>query len=457
MDNIRANDLNLLNRWYRVNTSNIIVVYSHPNVEKNELYSEFIKDRSSTYYCARSASEKEQQYQWGKELRAKGIGIREYPGYRDIFRYIAKSRTKRASILIIDNIELILKVSKDFIGLVKEYLDIVSETEKVLVVLSSSNVAWIENNLVSIVGEDADYIDSFVKIRDLPFSELRNSFPYMSYEDALETYSVVGGKTRLWSFLDKELGFKGNICRHLLDRRGILHREATRVIEDNLRETSVYFTILSEMALGKLKLNELHKATGFERSKIAVYIKNLIQLEVVEKVFSYEYAGHENAMKGVYRICDPMMDFYFTFIYPNLSMLELMNPDKFYDIFISAALPGYVSKYFKKICMEYIENQNAKGALPFEIEDSGEWIGKVGSIDIIAENEYGYTLLGNCFWQHYVTSEDYEWLQSVAQKAKIRGDYFYLFSSLGFELKLQNMAANDRGLKLIDLNMLING
>ncbi|MCR4832888.1 MAG: hypothetical protein K5900_04880 [Butyrivibrio sp.] len=457
MDEIRKADLYILNRWYRTGSSNIIVVYSNVNVDKRELFSEFTNDRSCNYYCARSSSERGQQYQWARELRAKGSSIREYPTYGDILRYIAKSTKKRASILWIDNAEYILRVSKNFIGILKEYIDLVSENGKVLVVLSSSNVAWIENSLVSTLGSDSDLIDTFLKIRDLPFKELRRSFPYMSYEDALMTFSVVGGKSKLWNYFDKELSFKGNICKNFLDRYGCLHNEATRLIEDNLRETSVYYSILSQLAAGKIKLNDLYKATSFPRSKIAVYIKNLIQLEIVEKVFSYDHAGHENMMKGVYRICDPMVDFYFTFIYPNISALEQLEPDKFYDMFISASLPLYVSKYFKKICMEYIDDQNEKGNLPFEIEEQGEWIGKLGNIDIIAENEFGYKLLGNCYWQHIVTYEDYEWLLAMSDKAKLKGDYFYLFSSLGFDLKLQNKAASDRSIRLIELNALIHG
>lgn len=457
MDDTRKADLFLLNRWYRTDSSNIIVVYSNINVEKKELFSEFTNARSYTYYCARSASEKEQQYQWAKELRAKGSSIREYPTYGEILRYIAKSSNKKPSILIIDNVEYILKASKNFIGILKEYTELVSASSKVLVVLSSSNVAWIENGLVGTVGADSDYIDSFVKIRDLSFGELRKQFPYMSYEDALMTFSVIGGRTRLWNFFDKDLSFKGNICKHFLDRYGCLHREPTRIIEDNLRETAVYYAILSQMASGKLKLNDIYKATGFPRSKIAVYIKNLIQLEIVEKVFSFEHSGHENMLKGVYRICDPLVDFYFTFIYPNMSAYEQMSGEKFYDLFISSGLSSYVSKYFKKICMEYIERKNASGELPFDIDDQGEWVGKTGSIDIIAENEYGYMLLGNCYWQHMVTYEDYEWLLAVSEKAKLKGDYFYLFSSLGFDLKLQNKAASDRSIRLIELKTLIHG
>ena len=198
MDETRKADLYILNRWYRTGSSNIIVVYSNVNVDKRELFSEFTNDRSCNYYCARSSSERGQQYQWARELRAKGSSIREYPTYGDILRYIAKSTKKRASILWIDNAEYILRVSKNFIGILKEYIDLVSENGKVLVVLSSSNVAWIENSLVSTLGSDSDLIDTFVKIRDLPFKELRRSFPYMSYEDALMTFSVVGGKSKLY-------------------------------------------------------------------------------------------------------------------------------------------------------------------------------------------------------------------------------------------------------------------
>ena len=59
-------------------------------------------------------------------------------------------------------------------------------------------------------------------------------------------------------------------------------------MKTSLRELPFYSTILSVLAENEPKLNYLFTRTGFSRAKISVYIKNLIQIDVAEKIFSYE-------------------------------------------------------------------------------------------------------------------------------------------------------------------------
>ena len=51
-----------------------------------------------------------------------------------------------------------------------------------------------------------------------------------------------------------------------------------------IAETAVYDTILATLADGRHgKLNDMYAHTGFSRAKISVYLKNLMELELVEK------------------------------------------------------------------------------------------------------------------------------------------------------------------------------
>ena len=77
---------------------------------------------------------------------------------------------------------------------------------------------------------------------------------------------------------------------------------AQQVIASELRELSVYNTILSAIAQGHNKLNDLFLATGYSRAKISVYMKNLSHCDIVETVVSFETGGWDNAKKGIYRI-----------------------------------------------------------------------------------------------------------------------------------------------------------
>jgi AAA+ ATPase superfamily predicted ATPase len=454
MEEQRRIDLAFLNRYYESPSSSILVVYGHRNVEQDSLLFKFIENRRSIYYAARSVSEREQIFLWSRELG----GAKPAERYTDIFNIAVMNTGRSPVIFVIRNFEYIVKNSDDFVKELVEFVDKNSKFRQIMVLLVSSDVSWVENSMVQAFGNYSTEIAGFRKIKPLPFSEMRSFFSRMSYRDAVLTYSVLGGQTMLWRYFDDSLSFKENICRNLLDPGSYLYGEALRLTEKSLRETSVYHTILSEMARGVNKLNDLYHATGFSRAKISVYLKTLIHHDFAYKCYSFGNAGRENVMKGVYKIADPLLYFYFRFIYPNLSSLSQMPADRFYDIFISTGIQEYAGEFFKQVCREYVLRLEEKGILPFEIDDEGEWIGKEGNIDIIAQSEMGDTALGICGWQRQLTHEDITKLEYCAKKARLEGDMIYLFSTTGFDEWIIDASMKpDSRLKLIGIDELTNG
>ncbi len=458
MEEIRKIDLAFLNRYYDSGRSNILVVYGHRNVEQNSLLFKFIENRRSVFYTARSVSSREQIKLWEKELMETKSSLSENPTYTEIFDLAIGSAGRNPVIFVIKNFEYIIKSSDSFMKELADFVEKNGKYRQILVLLVSSDVSWVENNMVQSLGSLSTSLAGFRKIKPLPFSEMRSYFKNMPYRDAVLTYSVLGGQTLLWRYFDANLSFKENVCKNLLDPGSFLYGEAMRLTEKNLRETAVYHTILSEMARGANKLNDLYHITGFSRAKISVYLKTLIHHDFAYKVYSFGNAGRENVMKGVYKIADPLLDFYFRFVFPNESSLLQMPADKFYDIFISAGIQDYAGEYFKKICREYVLRQEERGLFPFEIEEEGEWIGKEGDIDIIAQSDVGDTALGMCIWQRQVTHADLEKLLYCAKKARLEGDIIYLFSTAGFDDWLQDAVLRPgTRLKLIGIDELTNG
>ena len=224
-------------------------------------------------------------------------------------------------------------------------------------------------------------------------------------------------------------------------------------MEEELRETGVYNTILASIAAGRRKLNDLYLHTEFSRAKISVYLKNLMELELVEKVFSYDTEGKANTQKGVYRISNHFVHFYFTYLYPNLSSLERMSAEEFYKEYIAPSLNIYVADYFSLFCKQHFERWNKQGKLPIKVERVGEWVGKFGTIDIVAQNEEVRTILGICNWEKPVMRyDDYEWFLFCAEKAKLTADYIYLFSVHNFEERLKLEAKVKPNMKLISMD-----
>ena len=236
----------------------------------------------------------------------------------------------------------------------------------------------------------------------------------------------------------------------------VLLQETINTLEENLRETAVYNTIMFGLANGKNKLNDIHHFTGFSRAKIMVYLKSLIELGMVEKVYSFATTGHENVQKGVYRICDPLANFFYRFCYANLTYIIRLTPEEYYEKFIAEGLNEFVSSAYRAICREYVVKLSEYGRLPFEIEEEGEWVGKIDSLDIVAQSESGDTLVGACYWNSEMDVDAIDRIRSCCKRARVNPDYYYLFSAIGFTDGLKKLADEEASIKLIGLEEMMN-
>lgn len=447
----RTSELKHLNSYYDQEGSQIMVVYGQRNVGKTELLRHFAEDKPSYYYRARSASEREQQYQWGRELGKMDIKMPKYPSFSEILRSLISEKSAK-KVIIIDEFQYIIKSSDSFMKELVSFVHSYWQSANVMVILSSSSIGWVENSMINKIGDAAYELSSFLKIKELSFEQISEFFPGFSMEQCIETYAVIGGIPGLWEHFSDKVSIKENICRNILEANSLLRFEGQRIVEEELRETNVYNTILASIASGNHKLNDLYLQTDFSRAKISVYLKNLIELELVEKVFSYDTEGKENTQKGIYRISNHFVDFYFTFIYPNLTDMELLMPSEFFKKHVAPSFKRYVAEYFRTVCRQHIEKWNKWGQLPIKIDRIGEWVGKLGNIDVIAQNENGETIVSICNWDKpMMRYDDYEWLLFCCQEAKIQVDYVYLFSVRRFDEKLNLEAKVKNNLKLISL------
>ncbi len=448
----RTSELKYLNTYYDRNGSQIIVVYGQRGIGKTATINQFVEDKPNYYYKARSCSEREQLYQWGKELGKEGVKVLKHPSFTDIFQAISFNKITK-KVIIIDDFQYIVKSSRSFMQELIAFVHGQWNNGQIMVILSSSSIGWVENSMVSKIGEAAYELSGFLKIKELTFQDMFDSFSGFRLEECVEAYAVLGGIPDMWQYFDDKLSIKENMIKNILFPNCFLYKQGERIVAEELRETGVYNTILAAIAEGNQKLNDLYLHTEFSRAKISVYLKNLMELELVEKVFSYDTEGKENVQKGIYRISNHFVNFYFTYFYPQISALESMMPSEFYTQYIAPNFKGYVAEYFKKVCAQKLDQWNKRNRLPFVYEQSGEWVGKVGTIDIVAQDEKGNTLIGLCNWDKpMMTYDDYEWLIFCAEKAKLRPDHIYLFSVGRFDEKLNLEAKVKQNIKLIGVD-----
>lgn len=447
----RTTELGYLNNYYDRDGSQILIVYGQKHIGKTALVKEFMKDRPGYYYLARACSEREQAYQWGRQLAHDGYIVDKFPSFQEIFEKIAHRATGK-KVLVIDEFQNIVRASDTFMKDLVAFVHSQWNRDDVMVILVSSSIGWIENNMITRIGEAAYELSGLLKIKEMPFADLVARFPNFRIEECVEAYAILGGIPGLWNQFDDRLTIQQNICRNILDCNSFLFEEGERILTEQLREPGVYNTIMASIAAGDHKLNDLYLHTEFSRAKISVYLKNLIELELVEKVFSYDTAGKENVQKGIYRISHPFVDFYYTYMYPHLSDLQILSVGEFYNHYIMRDFRRYVSGYFKQVCRQHLAGLGERHRLPIDCGTIGEWIGKVGSLDIIAQDDEGRTLIGLCNWEKPMTYEDYENLLLYAKKARISADYIYMYTAFRFDERLNLEAKVKSNLKLVQIS-----
>ena len=448
----REAEINLLKNYYMRPDDQVMIMYGLEGVGKSALARGFAGETGNAFYFdCKPLYEREQLYQWANYSH-KELGLEEYPEFEQFFAAVdAASDDGTKTVLIFDEFQFLLKYSTEFTTQLFKFL--VSNEKSYFIILVSSSIEWVENSMVKKIGMDAKHITGFFKVKELSFGAFREYFSKMKFDECVSGYAILGGIPRLWTYFDKNKGLKENIVNNILDLNSPLLTYGEEAVKKELRETGVYNTILCALASGKNKLNDLYNHTLFSRAKISVYIKNLMELGFVTKEFSVDTEGRNNTQKGIYDICINYVDFTYKYIFPFKDELEHDTKAAFYEKHIKPNLKKYTSKFFPLVCREYLDVQNAHGNLPIRYSRLGRWIGKLGTIDFVASDDNGNTLLVLCNWEKpMIRFDDYEWLMFCAKQAKIRADYCMLISAQGFDEKLKFASNSKKNITLVTLD-----
>lgn len=450
----RTSELKQIQSAYDEPRNQIVLLYGTHRSGLVDTVSEFVKGKKYFYYKARNASPKEQLTQLQQEIeRFYDIKIQK-DTYDECFNRI-KSGDPTKLVLVIDGFHLVAKREPAFFESLLKLKKKQLYPGPVMILLLCDSPAWVTDDMKECLKDGADAIDYTYMLGDYHFLDIVRNFADYSVQDCVATYGILGGVSDYIKHWDGKAGIRKNVCTQILSPDGFLYTEAEDYIGKELRELSVYDTILCSMARGNEKLNDLFRDTGYSRAKISVYLKNLAAFDVIEKVVSFDTGGWDNTKKGIYRIKNHFIEFWFRFVYPHQSDLFVLTPEAFYDKYLDKELETYLSRSFSEICAEYLDLMNRMGKVPIDIKHMGTWIGKAGTIDIVAEDDERDHVVGICNWSDEELSyESYQDLLDNMKMAKLRAKAVYLFSAKDFDIKLKSMQAKGENIVLIDMTEL---
>ncbi len=419
----REQETAFLENHYKRPGSQILVVYGQRGVGKTALLTAFTEKKETVRYTAANCSSREQQYLWGQELRSRGKAIADYPSWQELLSCLTvweDGKQTGKKVLVIENFQYLLKGDTSFL---QELIRFLKENTEgaLLVILSTYASGWVENSMISKVGNLAFSVSGFLKVKELGFPAMREIFSGYTVQESIVLYGALGGHPGWWSLLDPGIRAEENLIRLFLQGDSFLPELMIRWLSEELRETAVYNTILATIADGKRnKLNDIYVHTGFSRAKISVYLKNLMELELVEKI-----------LPGTYEICNFFVRFYFRFLFPYQTFAGEESGRAYYEKYIRDDYGEFLMAAYRRICQEVLQTR-------FRFVEL--WNSKQGKIYFLCGEESGRKIVVDYSGTVCYTSKDYDALLAAVKRERIAADDIMIFGENGYEAAL-----TDRG------------
>ena len=464
MVNVRGDELNKLNAFFARKESSLVVLYGEHLSGVSSLWQEFAEEKNFVFLKTSYASLREQAYLWAKrfghffnsdELYSIDASLEAalLSDGENVFKDADPDGEKKPEkkLIVISDFSLCAESDAEFLSAVFAFLRRHREKNDVMILLVTKKVYWAENRLLEML-RAGDYVpDGFVRVYPLHFIDLVCEINAKDFDDLLCAYAIFGGYSESYRYYRPELTLKENIIEAFLAPDAPFREYGSRLLLHQFREPAVYATILASLAEGRNKLNDLYLHTGFSRAKLSVYLNNLADISLTGKVKSYDTPGAENTKKGVYRIINPIAKFYFTFLYPREAELEFMDEEEFYDTFIADKIEDYCMKTFPTVCEEFLNLANERNLLPISFIRYGEWVGKNGTIDFIAQDKERDFLFGFCNPKRgELAYRDLLKMLSLTADTHLTPDYYYIFSLDGFDEKTIEEMGDRDNVYLID-------
>jgi AAA+ ATPase superfamily predicted ATPase len=183
----RTAQLKLLEEQYASTGNNLVILYGRKGLGKTTLLSQFMADKPAYYYAALECEDILQLSlmadQWGINPEDAGkLSISEL--------YLQLPLSSKKTVLVLDEFHYLLKNSTDF----PDILRLFSEPDKpVMLILCSSSIRWVENEMIAALGNLAAYITSYIKLKEFSFVDFVSRFPKSTVESCIYINAILGG------------------------------------------------------------------------------------------------------------------------------------------------------------------------------------------------------------------------------------------------------------------------
>ena len=436
----REEELRTMNNRYKKDRFECVVIYGRRRVGKTALINEFCKGKPTVYFSALNASSQENLEALSKAIytcqNPDSTSTPTYRSYEDALEAITGMAMEKRLVFVIDEYPYLAKAEKSISSRLQHIIDHSWQDSRIYLILCGSSMSFMEYQVLGYESPLYGRRTAQFKIQALTYREITEFHPELKAADQALLYGVTGGIPHYINKLDVENNLDEALLENLFSTSSYLFEEPENLLKQELREPAIYNSVISAIAAGASRSNEISTKVGLESGVCAKYLKVLLDLGILKKETPIT---EKSGKKTIYVIDDNFFRFWYRFVPRNMSVISAGRMHPVYEQAVKRFYPDYMGLVFEKMCQEYLLRY-AKD-LPILLSNVGQWWGtdsktrKEVQIDIVGVpvdgNEY---LICSCKYRNEkIGIEELELLRRYAAVFRQNGIFhYYIFSKGGF-------------------------
>lgn len=399
----RESKLDFMERYWKTGEFHFMVLYGGPKTGKSAVCAAFAKGKPVVFFSAQKLNSYMNLRLFERAVSAYSSEEEHFDSWKEAFSRIADFAQKGRFLLVIEDFADLVFGDREIFRSFRAAMNREWKGTGLYVLASCGRVFFTESEIIA---EDPDARASVrrpvvSKLDSLDYFDAAKLLPQsFSPADKLRFYGCLGGIPEYLSLVREGESFEENIRRIFLTESAPLLYEPPRLFLDELREPEFYHSILSAIADGACRINEIVAAVGESSTKVNKYLLTLLQMQAVTRETPF---GEESRVsrKGIYSISEESLAFWFRFVMPNITAIrrgEAVGGES-----LPAQIDAYLSgRPFRKICGQYLQRGNRRGTLPFlGASVGGYWSSLKEYADsrlVVANPRSRQILFGHCCW-----------------------------------------------------------
>ena len=456
----REQEMATLQSEYDRDGSGLVVLYGRRRVGKTTLISEFIRDKKALFFLASEESESQNRLAFQEKaadfLNSNLLKNVEVKSWDVLFRAIMDTHFDSKPVIVLDEFQYLGRSNPAFPSVFQRIWEEILKDRQVMVILCGSLISMMQSQTLAYDSPLYGRRTAQIRLKQIPFAYYHEFFPEKSRKGLIEMYAVTGGVPKYIELFSQSNDIYSAIETCVLNRSGYLYDEPHFLLQQEVSEVGSYFSIIKAIAAGNTKLSAIAGVLEVKSTSLTKYLKTLIDLDILEREVPVTEDSPEKSKRGLYKIKDNYLRFWFAFVYPNMSFIESGHGRIVMDKIRKGLVRNHIAFVYEDVCRERMWEMNAEGVWPFYFSKLGRYWDSKEEIDIVAIDPDGKNLiLGECkYWQEPVGISVLRSLEAKAEmvaweKGK-RKTWFVLFSVNGFTEELRAVAETRTDLQLCE-------